>query len=854
MEEILKGQPIMNGKQRIESMNRIIKNASILLLGTLVTSFASCNNDDPIVFDTEQTNNTSEIYEEKSIEPVNPGEDQVLELYGELEGYKNTESDANETRSLHLGNQEYNINGYPLIYKKSVEENWGVFYFKKIGSTTITKRALPYTIQPLDENGDEVDEGRRAKIKITARPATTKDNPKVNSINLDNGETFSEGEWYMSGILGTGESLKNGVITTQKFNPYSIDAPADPDDRSQKLSNAIEWDASSADKMSRQINVPLKLMWSKLKGTTDNVAGRTIGGASAKDLKFAVTGALISFRSRSDIFDDVYLHGMYIKSWNLSFTGHFSEINLNSITDDMLRSGGSLPYEYRQADSQTPDRATGTNWNFMRANFFAKRNSGTKYSFLIPGGRQANSQLKIVAMPIVPPTNDFNRRNKTHVGWIISKTGKRSESATSTLQTISIKNNTNPNPLTSEDGSTTFDPNAIHEGRYYNFNVDMETDLMITEIFSHNPDGNNYGWIELYNGTMHTIDLSNYALGRSKYTQSPLNNSSYFTPIPTDVTAHGTYPGAGYGQGAIMPLTMETTAPMNPRNSNNLAYNESLYNSSVMKAKWNVGSDIMTAMHILPEGQQHRDKYWGREKTYFGYLPDVPTGDYYTGEDYTAPRNRTAEERRMLPPGKTIIFLMVGYFRDIRWGTSVTPSTTWNRSLTAAKQYLHGPQMFRAYKAGYLHDIVVAFSGANQAFNAFNYYTRATNDASPVLHKGDEQGMYLVRILPNGYKRIIDAFGPLDSDAGKAKTFYDKLNNSKRIYIRKDHIIFPDYSAGFDSHWDMSDYSSGRQYSYPSNTNIWTSAGTRSKHEKIKPNYPDKYDGTDRYTPKQRTW
>lgn len=174
-----------------------------------------------------------------------------------------------------------------------------------------------------------------------------------------------------------------------------------------------------------------------------------------------------------------------------------------------------------------------------------------KLTFKNPGmlraGRQS-SNLKVVAMPIRDLANgaaerDANNKTALRAAWYVKNSPDHS-----IVQNLRMAS------------GAEITENSFENSKYYNIPINITTDLIISEIFSHNPEGHNYSWVELYNGTLHDIDLSDYALGRSQYDwrYDKPNKGYIYAPFPSDYTIDGSSIGAKHGAALLTPLTMES--------------------------------------------------------------------------------------------------------------------------------------------------------------------------------------------------------------------------------------------------------------------------------------------------------
>lgn len=635
----------------------------------MMFSVVSCNYQDDRGLMPEPDNTGSKTEETNSssnLEIVDPSEPLSLEISGYVGDISNGDGVANTTRgAISFGDNEDGKNGAPIIYKKS-SDNYGVFYFRKIGSNTYHTKTLKYEVRPVNEQGEEVESSTKAIIKIAA-----KDGAVNGKIRFNYQESFADGEWYISGILGTGTALQNGDLTQQKFG-YEAEA-------------VIDWDASQNTDNLREVNLPINLKWSKLNTAVEN--GEPTARASF--LKFGVEGTVLSIRARSDMYDDVELSGLYMVGRYLSFSGSFLEnsVALARLTDEQVKNATVMPFIYVAGESEKNknkeyDYNTSSSWNRLKLTF---KNPG-----MLRAGRQS-SNLKVVAMPIRDLANgaaerDANNKTALRAAWYVKNSPDHS-----IVQNLRMAS------------GAEITENSFENSKYYNIPINITTDLIISEIFSHNPEGHNYSWFELYNGTLHDIDLSDYALGRSQYDwrYDKPNKGYIYAPFPSDYTIDGSSIGAKHGAALLTPLTMESPSEVVWRDGKpySRTYDGSklAQKAPLLVQKWGGVGNPITLNGQIPDGRNVTSGYyWGRER-----VTVIPLASYqkdsHHNEDFTYV-DKTPAQRRMLPPGKTIIILSYGYFKDRLKlesnGKMITStlSDLWG----GTKGYLHGPQMARA--------------------------------------------------------------------------------------------------------------------------------------------------------------
>lgn len=478
------------------------------------------------------------------------------------------------------------------------------------------------------------------------------------------GVDMSTGNWYISG----GYRLQKTENVNSKPTAYM----------SLNQDGLIQYTNGAA---VTDFPLPFVFGWTKLttKATQPSLANNH---AQQLELKFVPDGYYLRIRAINNLVEDIKLGAVHLQSSGLSTSGISSFAYTYPATDNL--SAGKTPYI---TGASTGGRVStvsvyssyaqqGTNWGDGRVlsagqyftTFLPFNNPETpttgdnrfmRFQFgtiPFPQGQTASGGMldarDRVAMPATSAPTLFENKWPAYplspVDYItdwwrgLSQMEYTGFSGLAQNTTKSIRNQFLP------------ENKSFKLGRVHNVNFKINSDLMITELYTTKYSARNgsYGLIELYNPTLDPIDLSKYALVRFSYETSDNGNTYKVRNLPATelIEADANLGGkliTALDKALLLPLDLKSGEP-----SGLWAVNS--FNRIVQAVQTNASTYPYALSIRYPS-------YTGSGTRYTGFstkVVDFSTKGYISGLKPIQPG------ATIVNPGKTIIVLFGGYALD----------------------------------------------------------------------------------------------------------------------------------------------------------------------------------------------
>lgn len=245
---------------------------------------------------------------------------------------------------------------------------------------------------------------------------------------------------------------------------------------------------------------------------------------------------------------------------------------------------------------------------------------------------------------------------------------------------------------------------TFSRGKVNNVNFKINSDLMITELYTTRYDTNrkgSFGLIEIYNPTLDEIDLSKYALLRIGYRNDGTGNKIRVLPSSDEADQTAQYSisnGNRIGSGGFI-IQNAQNALLLPLDMNN----------GTPAGKWAINSfnqELTTNQRSVPGYRYNYSLYYNNAvvatpKVYSGF--DATVVDF-SGKNYITGLESISAGNTKLKPGKTMIILFSGFA-----SSTYTPTQEEREIFTRIQE---------AVTAGYCQYVVAIAQGAGEPHTA----------------------------------------------------------------------------------------------------------------------------------------
>lgn len=550
----------------------------------------------------------------------------------------------------------------------------GYLFLQRAGAQSVTKMPIVY----------DLNVGADGKVKIKAL--------KKDFRLQGQGESFAQGDWYVSGFFSlVPESDKRSIDENTDFLGSS---------------NLSSWITANTTDEDIKIDIPLVAPWTKI---TINEGDKQYGEALSLQLKPA--GVLFRVGIQSNIVEEVEIKGVRMISSSLAFRGTVTPSPLNP---------KQLTYpNFRPTD---PQQALGH--SVYEKDF--------PQSFDLPSGvRLTSGYAYIWGMP----KEDYTDDHLTALQWKVR--GKIRE-ATKNALGLSDQDLEILNQLSVPQRMIPKKHRDFKSGTTYSMMVNVASELMITEHYQRNNGAHPFSLLEVYNPTLETVNLSDYAVARAVQTGRKYEGRYVLHP---DTYTDGNVEGESFDNALIQPIDKRNGADLEAR-----------WGKSLTLGRKDMGDNGVYSIRASSNILRTLDKSKFKGLTYTGYErpSDVPTD-------------------LPLEPGKTAV-IGGGFYVE-----HAVPEV--GSSLSFPDQRFNwqgnGPQAERAYSKGYCQYIIALWS------RGVGEYNTVRNDNAPVMNSGDRDGYVLVKrsvskILRGGqlHNRIIDTGAPILETGGTAEEIF----------------------------------------------------------------------------------
>lgn len=393
-------------------------------------------------------------------------------------------------------------------------------------------------------------------------------------VNLQEGQSFATGEWYISGVYGstnTNPSVFTHNPTDAKFFTIGTNTVEMPG-----VSLVIPWTRiytkaqPSIDDTDKSLD---KGVGATAMGQLGPKLGRNFG------LRLKPDGVMLRVRPVSNILDNVLITAIRMRTQELVMGTHTYEKPTTVDLADLT--GGAYPAV--TSVSSTSDADLEVMNKYQGAATHAA-------GYIVPAGDYGRLEMFVWGFPKAGVETDESKRTAI---WVVSQgylttrwnsqtkvvDDKTSDGTIEPRATEDVKfftNNTNQG-IQAQYISERWGQRQLYQkvkkqaftrGNLYLLLPRVESDLQITERYSHVQDattGTRYGVIEIYNPTLREIDLNEYGLARvalTGYDSATVPTLGDFPRGATNIN-HSRYTNINIGDMYAFPVVTE---PYNNRN------------------------------------------------------------------------------------------------------------------------------------------------------------------------------------------------------------------------------------------------------------------------------------------------
>lgn len=525
------------------------------------------------------------------------------------------------------------------------------------------------------------------ELKASADGKTASFSYSQKDIQLQGaGESFASGTWYISGLLSL----------IPETDSRALNANTDFLGSTQLTG----WVEEATDEESLQIDVPLCFAWTKV--TTDQTKG-TASGLAVKP-----AGTLIKVRPQSNITEGIMVNGVTFKGKGLGFRGKFSPSALNP---------NSLSFPNFTATGLTAESEASYSKSLSTAQSLSSGDKDAKiYGYVWLMTTDKNNQQLLANWQVSASVD-----NQVASLMNMDENAKQVSGQSSIPQLISVPGG-KPFPMATG----------------YDLYVKVSSDLIISEHYQREFSAGSIAWIEIYNPTLQTVNLADYAVARAVYHSDTRRGPKYYTLHPKDV-AQG-----DISKGLLQPLDIRYGQEL-----------RGLWGKSLTLGRQDMGTDGTYA------GRADYNAYGIIGKS---HGPGI-TSDYEPIAANQVPANLP------LKPGQTAIFGANDY-SEHNWERNlhITGGASLSRTKQKYNEQGNGPHGEKAYAKGYCAYLMAWTSRGDGASNLPH------NQNSPVLDAGWEDAYVLVKRTANGSHRIIDVGAPiLGTKEERSKDIFDRM-------------------------------------------------------------------------------